>query len=246
MLDSEFLDTQQYTEAGIRDYEAVWGEGFVSPGGAEKARELIASLALPAGSRVLDVCCGLGGSAFMMAEEFGLQVDYADLAQSRCREKGLQERVRIELGDCLELEGERIYDAVYSRDAFLHIANKARLLAGLYRLLKPGGQLLLTDYACAAKPWSETFRDYVSSRGYALHTVEEYAALVREAGFVEVEGEDLTEEFGQRLRADLETISSRQVTALETSFQAKLRRAREGEQRWCRISARRPSQADGG
>jgi phosphoethanolamine N-methyltransferase len=243
---TEFLDTRQYSEGGIRDYEQVWGEGFVSPGGPEKARELIARLELEPGARVLDACCGLGGSAFLMAREFGFWVDGVDLssnmvrlAQASCCSQELQDRVAIRLGDCLELEGEEVYDAIFSRDAFLHIQDKARLFSTLHRLLKPGGKLLFTDYACAPQPWSDGFAQYVASRGYTLHTLDEYQALVSAAGFVEVEGVDSTEEFAGFLRDDLETIARRGLRSLEASFQAKLGRALEGEQRTCLITARR-------
>ena len=47
MTDSLFLDKNQYTPQGIASYELVWGKGFVSPGGAELAREFIGKLSLP-------------------------------------------------------------------------------------------------------------------------------------------------------------------------------------------------------
>lgn len=245
-IGSEFLDTQQYTEASIADYESVWGSGFVSPGGAEKARELIATLELTPDARVLDVCCGLGGSAFLMADEWRALVDGVDLsanmvnqAQRLCRARGLQDRVQISQADCLDLEAVETYDAVYSRDAFLHISDKARLFAVLFRALKPGGHLLLTDYASAPPPWSEVFTEYVTARGYTLHTVEEYAALVEEAGFCQVRGQDLTPEFISTLESDLARIEKQGRSDLRAAWEAKLARARAGEQRWCLVSASR-------
>ena len=69
----EFLDSSQYLESSILQYESIYGEDFVSPGGREVASELIASMGLEPGSRVLDVGCGLGGSAFLMARDFALE-----------------------------------------------------------------------------------------------------------------------------------------------------------------------------
>ena len=68
----DFLDSSQYLEASILQYESVYGEDFVSPGGREMAVELISRMALTPGARVLDVGCGLGGSAFVMARDFDL------------------------------------------------------------------------------------------------------------------------------------------------------------------------------
>ena len=78
----DFLDSSQYQTNSILEYERVYGEDFVSPGGKDLAHELIARLGLEAGARVLDVGCGLGGSAFVMARDFGLRVDGIDLSKN--------------------------------------------------------------------------------------------------------------------------------------------------------------------
>ena len=146
-ITQEFLDTSQYLEQSILQYEQVYGTDFVSPGGAETARRLIGRLGLKPGARVLDVGCGLGGSAFLMAREFDFRVDGIDLSKNMlaiARRKldayGLSARVSLQWGDCLELEPGADYDAVYSRDVFLHIHDKTRLFAVLYDSLRPGGK----------------------------------------------------------------------------------------------------------
>ncbi len=63
----EQLDATQYATPSILEYESVYGEGFVSPGGIGMAIELIRRMGLEPESRVLDAGCGLGGSAFVMA-----------------------------------------------------------------------------------------------------------------------------------------------------------------------------------
>ena len=241
---TEFLDTQQYTQACIKDYEGVWGEGFVSPGGEAKARELLATLDLAPGTSVLDVCCGLGGSAFLMAQEYGCRVDGIDLstnmvtqARRLCQARGLGGLVNISQTDCLDLDVEAKYDLIYSRDALMHIADKVTLFSNLWRALKPGGRLLLTDYSCAPSPWSDAFADYVAQRGYSLHTLDEYVAIVREAGFQDVQGWDTTDEFVASLKADLVPIDEQGRDDLRAAWEAKQARAEAGEQRWCQIRA---------
>jgi len=135
----EFLDSSQYEESSILQYESIYGADFVSPGGRELAFEMIATMDLAAASRVLDVGCGLGGSAFVMASEFGLRVDGIDLsrnmlalAEQKLATNGLSNLVRLRWGDCLELDACEQYDAIYSRDVFLHIADKARLFERLH------------------------------------------------------------------------------------------------------------------
>ena len=238
------LDSEQYSQNSIRLYEAVFGEDFVSPGGYNMAVDLIKCLDLQPGSRVLDVGCGLGGSAFVMASEFGLKVDGIDLsknmlsmAEVKRQKHGLTESVKFELGDCLQLDRPSCYDAIYSRDVFLHIHDKAGLFSVLYAALKPGGILLFTDYCCGEKPWGNAFVEYVKERGYSLHTLSEYADLIARQGFVEVSQVDMTDRFIDILRNDIKTIESLDLSrqdcdALQQSWSGKLERAGSGDHRW--------------
>ena len=70
-----------------------------------------------------------------------------------------------------------------------------RLRSGRFlEVLKPGGRLLITDYCTAEGPLSQGMRSYVQQRGYALLPVAAYAQALREAGFVDVVGEDRTQQ----------------------------------------------------
>ena len=48
-VNQEFLDTSQYLTSSILQYEAVYGEDFVSPGGRQMAAELIGRMELAPG-----------------------------------------------------------------------------------------------------------------------------------------------------------------------------------------------------
>ena len=44
--------------------------------------------------------------------------------------------------------------------------------------MKPGGQLLITDYGCDNyDKLSEDFKSYIAERGYTLYTVDDYAQV---------------------------------------------------------------------
>ena len=246
----EFLDAGQYARAGIHAYETVFGRDFVSPGGAKMARHLIGYLALPGGSRVLDVGCGLGGSAFLMAREFALVVDGIDLstnmidiANERLITYAL-EQVQLWHGDCLELDTQGEYDAVYSRDVFLHIHDKERLFHVLHRALRPGASLLFTDYCGGERPWSKGFNNYVETQDYRLHTIDEYVAIVESAGFIHVVGEDATDAFIDTLEDELAVIECSSLDSthrqeMTDGWREKLARAQQGEQRWILMQAKR-------
>ncbi len=248
----ESLDATQYSTESILRYESVYGEDFVSPGGHEMAAELIGELGLEPGSRVLDVGCGLGGSAFVMAQDYDLIVEGIDLsmnmlemANSKCLAYGLGDRVTLEHGDCLEIDRSEFCHGIYSRDVFLHIRDKARLFSVLLYSLRPGGKLLFTDYCCGDRPWSEEFSGYVKGRGYILHSLPEYAELVAAAGFSDVASHDITGKFIDILRADLGTIADLDISEpirneLQQSWNKKLTRSISGDHKWGLFTAVRP------
>ena len=244
-------DTTQYAPKEIRKYEAVYGRHFVSPGGEACARECVARLGLTRGDKVLDVGSGLGGSAFLMAREYGVRVhgidlsaDMVALAQAKCREEKLDESVRFSCGDCLELTDSKKYQAIYSRDVILHIEDKLRLFDILRTALVPGGRLLFTDYCRAEGKPSEEFAAYVVERGYCLYTLAGYDECLRKAGFVDVVSEEWTAQFIDIHRQELGQLQAAGLPAkdeaeMRQGWLKKIARAERGEQRWGFFTARR-------
>lgn len=241
------LDATQYQAEAIAKYEAVYGQHFISPGGADSARACIARLGLKAGMRVLDVGCGLGGSAFLMAREHGVAVHGIDAsanmlagAGERLRAQGLASQVTLEHVDVLALPARPAYDVIYSRDVFLHIHDKPRLMALLHDLLAPGGLLFFTDYGRGEGEPSAEFAAYIRQREYDLRTAGGYRALLEQAGFVQVTVEDQTAEFLAILQAELARIGDDAAHAeIRQSWLEKLARARRGEQGWIWCAGRK-------
>lgn len=238
------LDMSQYSIEEIEKYEAIYGKNFISPGGIETARDFIGMLNLSNGMRVLDVGSGLGGSAFLMAREYKVQVHGIDIsanmlnaARIRCQEEGLAKRVTFELADILNFSAAFKYDRIYSRDVFLHIPDKAKLMNVLKRSLKKDGQLLFTDYCCGEVEKSEDFQSYIRKRNYSLLTLAAYRDTLAQAGFTGIIAEDRTRQFIEIHESDLANIyraplSIQARAELDQSWRAKLERARRGEQRW--------------
>jgi phosphoethanolamine N-methyltransferase len=231
------LDATQYQAEAIAKYEAVYGQHFISPGGAESARACIARLGLKPGMQVLDVGCGLGGSAFLMAREHGVSVDGIDVsanmlanARERLRSQGLASQVTLEQVDVLALPVTPHYDVIYSRDVFLHIHDKPRLMTQLHGLLVPGGLLFFTDYGRGQGRPSAEFSAYIAQRQYDLRTAQGYRALLEQAGFAQVMAEDHTAEFLTILRSELARIAA--DADIRQSWLDKIERAQRGEQAW--------------
>ncbi|XP_013930658.1 PREDICTED: phosphoethanolamine N-methyltransferase 1-like [Thamnophis sirtalis] len=254
----KFLDNEQYATRSIRRYEWVFGPTFVSTGGLSSTKDLVRQLDLKSGQHVLDVGCGLGGSDFYMAKEFGVEVLGLDLSSNMVElaleraQKEASSLVQFEISDVTRrLFPEASFDIVYSRDTILHIEDKISLFRKFLSWLKPGGQLLISDYCCGPRPWSIAFTQYVKQRKYNLLTPDEYGQLLEEAGFVQVRALDSTNQMlsslTQELR-DLETskekfvqeFSEEEFESMASSWRAKLQRCAAGDQRWGVFFARKP------
>jgi MPBQ/MSBQ methyltransferase len=106
---------------------------------------------LPAGSRVLDVGCGIGGSARILARDYGFEV--LGISISPAQIKRAQEltppglNCRFSVMDALDLDlPEASVDAVWSVEACPHMPDKQRYADELLRVLRPGGLLAVADW----------------------------------------------------------------------------------------------------
>ncbi len=239
-----FLDSYQYQRHEIEKYETIYGRHFISPGGKETTQAFLDLVSFSPEMNVLDIGCGLGGAAFLMAQKYGVRVDGIDLsanmlqvAQERCQEEGVADRVTFTHGDCLEMEQTAVYNFIHSRDVFLHIEDKQRLFQIIFRALKPGGTVLFTDYCRAAGQPSISFAQYIAQQGYHLCTVPEYHKLLTDGGFTDAVARDETEQFIQIHERELANLSPNKLSQadfdeLHAGWQAKIGRATQGEQRW--------------
>jgi MPBQ/MSBQ methyltransferase len=107
---------------------------------------------LPAGSRVLDVGCGIGGSARILARDYGLDVlgisiSPAQIARATALTPASLPRCRFQVMDALDLTlADGSFDAVWSVEACPHMPDKQRYADELLRVLRPGGRLAVADW----------------------------------------------------------------------------------------------------
>ena len=93
------------------------------------------------------------------------------------------------------------FDACISQEAFLHIPDKAAVLAGCHRVLRGGGRLAFTDWIAHPRlddRERDRLHDWMAAT--TLQTLEGYGRLVGRAGFAWCEAEDLTAEWRAILR----------------------------------------------
>jgi ubiquinone/menaquinone biosynthesis C-methylase UbiE len=109
------------------------------------------TLAARPGERALDLGCGTGRVAELMAPS-GATVVGIDLApglietaKARAAERGLEIEYRV--GDCEQLEdGDATYDAVGSSVGIMFAPDHAAAASELARVTKPGGRIALANW----------------------------------------------------------------------------------------------------
>jgi len=107
---------------------------------------------LPKGSRVLDVGCGIGGSARILAAHYGfdvlgISISPAQIARARELTPADLPGCRFAVMDalCLDLP-DHGFDAVWSVEAGPHMPDKQRYADEMLRVLKPGGLVVVADW----------------------------------------------------------------------------------------------------
>ena len=120
--------------------------------GAEVSREMAAAINLR-NERVLDIGCGIGGPARMLADDFNCTVTGLDLNPEFIRTArllteltGLTEKIQFVRGNALELPFPAdSFDVVWTQHVQMNIQDKRGFYREIYRVLRPGGHFLFYD-----------------------------------------------------------------------------------------------------
>ena len=145
------------------DWARLLLEDSFHPGGTRLTDRLGRLMQLSPGSRVLDVAAGRGTSAFHVVEVFGSKVVGVDFSEENVKaanedvlRRGVANRVGFRLGDAERLPFEDAsFDAVLCECAFCTFPNKLTAAREFARVLRPGGQLGLSDLTRTAEPLPE-------------------------------------------------------------------------------------------
>lgn len=186
-------------------------------GGLEAVDALAQAVQLHADTRLLDLCCGLGGPARYLASQYGCHVTGADLNQSRVdgatdltARVGLSERLKFHCADACALPfADASFDTVISQEAFLHIDDREALLAECRRVLPRGGKLAFTDWIAGESLQPQHRSRFANTFSAArIVSTDEYNALLLSAGFGDIIVADLSAQWSQILRERLEMFRS--------------------------------------
>jgi MPBQ/MSBQ methyltransferase len=107
--------------------------------------------ALPRGTTVLDVGCGIGGSSRILARDYGFEVTGITISpQQVARATELTPEgvtAKFAVDDAMALSfPDASFDVVWSIEAGPHMPDKSVFARELLRVLKPGGILVVADW----------------------------------------------------------------------------------------------------
>lgn len=175
---------------------------------------LFQNLDLPAGATVLDAGCGNGHVAMHMANR-KLNVRAIDVtdrhvarAQKNVIAAGLEHAITTQLGDYHHLEGfpTESLDGVYTIETLVHATDTKAVLEGFLRILKPGGSLVLYEYAHMASKNAEAEKLFWQVNEYAAmpanteFEADNLLSFLEEVGFTDVKLTDLSDNVKPMLR----------------------------------------------
>ena len=213
----------EYDEGMQALLQIIWGEGYLSPGGAAEVARLLEGSDIT-GCTVLDVGCGLGAIDVLLVGEYqaasvtGIDIDPTLLASMRNRieQARMADRIR-----CLQVAGgvlpfaEATFDVVFSKDSLVQIPDKTAIFREVLRVLRPAGRFMASDWLRGGgAEYSPQMLEFFRLEGIAYNMVSlaESAEALRAAGFDQIE---IRDRHGWYLE-----LARRELAAMEGSLNA--------------------------
>jgi len=217
----------EYDEGMQALLQIVWGEGFLSPGGAQEVARVLEGQDI-SGRSVLDVGSGLGAIDVLLVQQhhaaqvLGIDLEPALIAQARARVagQGLGERIQF----CQVSPGpfplaDASFEVVFSKDSMVQIPDKPALFAEIRRVLVPGGLFVAGDWLRGGSgAYSPEMLEYFRLEGitYNLACAADTVAALRTAGFTDIEVRDRTDWYLELAKRELASMQAEWYPLMES------------------------------
>ena len=168
-------------------------------------RVLASRVGITSGDRVLDAGCGVGGSSIWLAENCGaktcginIQPLHLRLARAESKRRGLEHLVRFEERDYCDTGFDpETFDVVWALESVCHCDDKPAFIAEAFRVLKPGGRIVVADFYQFMTDLNVTEGERMRLwlDGWALPglaTLDEFRRGLQSVGFAQVACDDIT------------------------------------------------------
>lgn len=187
-LDSEY--SKEFTDV----IELVYGLAWLSQGGSNAVDYMFSGQDLEE-KKLLDVGSGLGGIDFYLAEKYGASITGIDCVKRLVDDANCRIADHQLKGDVFFMHQDEnnfhypfqdnSFDIVFSKESFLHVVDKQSLLQELFRVVKPGGSIIILDWLVPSADLGPRITKMMEMDGLDLSmaTFEEYEKALNCAGF---------------------------------------------------------------
>ena len=205
----------EYSQTFTDLLELVYGENLLSQGGTESIDHMLRDQNLN-GKKVLDIGSGLGGVDLYLAQKYAVDITGIDPVKRLVEKANKKKASRKLLGNVVFFhhEAEKFsypyangtFDIIFSKETFLHIADKKTLLIELFRILKSGGQLVIFDWLIPSHTLGPTIKTMmrIDNLDLQMTTLEEYQSYLKTAGFTEITASRLNDTYIKYTHENLE------------------------------------------
>jgi tocopherol O-methyltransferase len=189
---------------GIHIHHGYWKTGLETK--EEAQEQLIVELASRAeikpGSRILDVGCGIGGSAIFLSKRLGARVTGITLSQAQvdigndlARSFGAD--VKLLQMDAEALVVDDPVDVIWSIEALSHLSEKGNCFRSMAQALRREGALVIADWFRAANVTANQEREFLKPIEQAmlvpaLESLSSYEDRLHQVGLRVTWAEDIS------------------------------------------------------
>jgi arsenite methyltransferase len=159
------------------------------PGGERLTRRLAEVAGVARGQRVVDVACGSGATALLLARELGCDAVGVDLGaraiEQAKRATHAGARARFLLGDAEALPlPDASFDVALSECSLCTFPDKPRAIAEMARVVRAGGRIGIADVTADLDALPAPLRSAATRVACVAdaRSADAYAALLRDAG----------------------------------------------------------------
>ncbi|MCI0403858.1 MAG: class I SAM-dependent methyltransferase [Acidobacteria bacterium] len=189
---------------GVHIHHGYWQTGQETK---EKAQEqliekLISRAGIKKGAHVLDVGCGIGGTAILLhktlqAKVTAITISPVQVAIGRKLSQEAGAPVEFLAMDAEKMSFRKQFDIVWSIEAISHFSNKRKFFKKCQEVLKPGGKIVLTDWLKADDLKVADQRKYIEPIENAMllprmEAPNDYLRYLAQAGFRSAYFEDMS------------------------------------------------------
>lgn len=192
-------------------------------------------------TRILDIGAGYGGSARQLAKRYGCSVRCLNISdvqndhnRFKTRQAGLQDLVSVVHASFEDIpEEDNSFDYVWCQDSILHSGNREKVLAEVFRVLKPGGEFIFTD-PMQADDADQGALQAVYDRLHLqnLGSFAFYRLAAGQAGFEVLDQLDMTQQLRTHYNRVREELVASYDTLRETASTDYLDRMKDGLRAW--------------